>query len=483
MGVNDLWKILEPVKRNEDLSSLRGKKFCVDLSCWICEAQSAKGLQENVPSPHLRNLLFRVLYLSTRLGVKLVFVIDGEPPELKWDAIVKRIQARNGEQSGHLSPPGGRRIGRSHFAQWVSECCTLLKLLGIPYIESPGEGEALCAWLDLLEIVDGCITSDGDAFVYGARTVYRDLSISGKEPSVDCYGIEELESQLNLSRENLVGLAVLLGCDYLPQGVPQVGKIKAMKLIQNIKPDNLIQRFHKWTAMGTFSDKDLSRIEKSIKCKALKDKSFPHPEVIQEYLQDPKVPQQFSFKTFCPDIQKLQEFCLKNLKWNKEKTTEKIQPLITYWQMTSLLEKNITTFVQPEKIVKARVQHKVECYEVEWKNLELGEACPAYFVTVEPRELFAQVYPDPVKKFNEVQAEQNSKKQRTQSTPRIDSFFKNVKRKKESKQQEVEQGVPSEDQSEVILETPSVKKLRLTANGTKTSALQPTEEVIVITDD
>ena len=121
MGVNDLWKILEPVKRNEDLSSLRGKKLCVDLSCWICEFQSAKGLQENVPSPHLRNLLFRVLYLSTRLGVKLVFVIDGEPPQLKWNAIVKRIQARNGEQSGHLSPPGGRRIGRSHFAQWVNE--------------------------------------------------------------------------------------------------------------------------------------------------------------------------------------------------------------------------------------------------------------------------------------------------------------------------------------------------------------------------
>ena len=47
---------------------------------------------------------------------------------------------------------------------------------------------------------------------------------------------------VDLSRENLVGLAVLLGCDYLPQGVPQVGKIKAMELIQNIKPDNLVQR-------------------------------------------------------------------------------------------------------------------------------------------------------------------------------------------------------------------------------------------------
>ena len=31
-----------------------------------------------------------------------------------------------------------------------------------------------------LQIVDGCITNDGDAFLYGARTVYKDLCISGK---------------------------------------------------------------------------------------------------------------------------------------------------------------------------------------------------------------------------------------------------------------------------------------------------------------
>ena len=30
------------------------------------------------------------------------------------------------------------------------------------------------------QIVDGCITNDGDTFLYGAKTVYRDLCISGK---------------------------------------------------------------------------------------------------------------------------------------------------------------------------------------------------------------------------------------------------------------------------------------------------------------
>ena len=128
MGVNQLWNILEPVKRSESLSSLRNKTLCVDLSCWICEARCAKGLKQNVSKPHLRNLFFRLLHL-TRLGVKLVFVVDGEPPELKWEAILRRIQARNAGQNwrtknsqktvtGHGS---GARVRRSHFDVWVRE--------------------------------------------------------------------------------------------------------------------------------------------------------------------------------------------------------------------------------------------------------------------------------------------------------------------------------------------------------------------------
>lgn len=55
-----------------------------------------------------------------------MFVVDGEPPELKWEAIVKRIQARNSGQNWRSKNPqktvtGGCRVGRSHFAVWVRE--------------------------------------------------------------------------------------------------------------------------------------------------------------------------------------------------------------------------------------------------------------------------------------------------------------------------------------------------------------------------
>lgn len=47
---------------------------------------------------------------------------------------------------------------------------------------------------------------------------------------------------VDLNRENLIALGVLLGCDYLPQGVPGVGGKKAMELITVINHRSLIDR-------------------------------------------------------------------------------------------------------------------------------------------------------------------------------------------------------------------------------------------------
>lgn len=38
--------------------------------------------------------------------------------------------------------------------------------------------------------------------------------------------------------------------------------------------------------------------------------------------------------------------------------------------------------------MKARVQQKIECYEVEWQNVSLGETCSPTFATIETREVY-----------------------------------------------------------------------------------------------
>lgn len=85
---------------------------------------------------------------------------------------------------------------------------------------------------------------------------------------MDCYKTSRVQTELHLSRENLVGLAVLLGCDYIPkvatcshialiqtvsamifcqtcagllQGIQGVGKEQALKLIRLLNGQTLLQ--------------------------------------------------------------------------------------------------------------------------------------------------------------------------------------------------------------------------------------------------
>jgi 5'-3' exonuclease len=53
------------------------------------------------------------------------------------------------------------------------ECQELLQHFGIPYIIAPAEAEAQCAWLNEQGLVDGVVTDDNDALLFGARHVYR----------------------------------------------------------------------------------------------------------------------------------------------------------------------------------------------------------------------------------------------------------------------------------------------------------------------
>uniref|UniRef100_A0A8B9HCX3 GEN1 Holliday junction 5' flap endonuclease n=1 Tax=Astyanax mexicanus TaxID=7994 RepID=A0A8B9HCX3_ASTMX len=218
MGVNELWSILNPVRESVPLYSLTGRTLAVDLSLWICEAQHVQAMMGRVTKPHLRNLFFRVSSLL-RMGVKLVFVMEGEAPKIKAETISKRTEGafRRGKTESGPKQAKTTNTGRGRFKAVLRECAEMLDCLGVPWVAAAGEAEAMCAFLDAQGLVDGCITSDGDAFLYGAQTVYRNFNMNTKDPQIDCYKMSRVETELQLKRETLVGLAVLLGCDYIPK--------------------------------------------------------------------------------------------------------------------------------------------------------------------------------------------------------------------------------------------------------------------------
>ena len=54
--------------------------------------------------------------------------------------------------------------------------------------------------------------------------------------------MDHIEQSLHLDRERLVALALLLGCDYQPKGVPGIGKEMALKLLKELQLDNILER-------------------------------------------------------------------------------------------------------------------------------------------------------------------------------------------------------------------------------------------------
>lgn len=465
--MSELWSILDPVRQCVPLYSLAGQTLAVDLSLWVCEAQHVQGMMGKVTKPHLRNLFFRVSSL-TLMGVKLVFVMEGDAPKLKAETMSKRTEMRYGNV--HSKPAAVKNTGRGRFKAVLRECAEMLDCLGVPWVTAAGEAEAMCAFLDSQGIVDGCITNDGDAFLYGARTVYRNFNMSTKDPQVDCYQMSRVQAELGLHRETLVGLAIFLGCDYIPKGVAGVGKEQTLKLIHNLKGQTLLQKFSEWGSdcsersevvvkkvthclvcrhpgsakshersgcvfckserfcspqdydsqcpcewHRTEHTRQASSMEANIRKKTLACERFPFTEIIEEFLvtKDKPAP---PFRRRKPNLLLMQNFALEKMDWPKHYSSEKVLVLVTYTElMNKKHNRHTPAHIQPIRIYKARVRNGVNCFEVIWKKPDhyvFAEGCDEQTEvrTVEEESLFTLAYPHIVQDFNRERAEAQENK-------------------------------------------------------------------------
>ncbi|XP_037556217.1 flap endonuclease GEN homolog 1 [Dermacentor silvarum] len=463
MGVKDLWEVLAPVARKVQLDDLRGKRLAVDLSGWIVESEQ---MRSKIHQPVIRNLFFRCNKLLG-YGIKLVFVLEGTAPEVKEETLSQRNQARGGEGS---KSNGGMLARRRPGLQAISsQCRELLDVLGLPYVQSTGEAEGTCAFLDKNGMVDGCITQDGDAFLYGAKTVYRKLCIEDKDPHVLSYKIADIENKLGLNREKLVALAVLAGCDYFT-GVRSVGKETALKLLDKFGDTGSLERLRDWTRDSKYSKlqetldrnckkgshcgncqhpgtqkshhahgcimcstdtacaksvvsnctcdwhkaeavKSQWRTELDVRKKALDEyDKFPPENVISEFLTDQDDIQSVDSCWQFPSAKKFEDFMYAKLGWGPEESREKLFPLLTRCHLErggSSCEEVVT--LKPVKIVKERVRRNADFYEVEWLATELWtQSSPPN--TLEPQGLFEDVYPELVKAFHDEQNQKSKKK-------------------------------------------------------------------------
>ena len=294
-------------KRKVELPDLANQVIAIDAFNILHQFLSIIRQRDGSPlvdsggrvTSHLSGLLYRTASL-VEAGIKPIFVFDGTPPELKSQTLDKRREIResalekweNAKVEGNLEAAYKYAQASSKVNQEIVEDSKyLLSIMGIPFIQAPCEGEAQAAHMVLKEDADCVATQDYDSFLFGARTVVRNLAVTGKRklPGKSAYvdvepEIIELEESLNslgINREQLIDIAICVGTDY-NKGLEKVGPKTALKLIKKHGDIYTLLR------------------EKGVEIEAV--------EQIREFFIHPEVTNDYEIKWGKPDSEKLIEF-------------------------------------------------------------------------------------------------------------------------------------------------------------------------------
>lgn len=262
MGV----KLFEILPRKEiELSELAGKKIAVDAQLMLYQFMSSIRQRDGTlltdskgqVTSHLQGLFSRSANLMQK-GVKLCYVFEGKAPKLKEQVWLTRKKAKDTAREKFEAAKEAEDVAemRKYAARtsvltqaMVDEAKELIAALGLPIVQAPSEGEAQAAYMSAKGDVFACASQDADSIVFGAKRFIKNLTISEKRKmgkslayvsvKPEIYLLDDILRELNITREQLVYLAMLVGTDYNPGGVRGIGAKKALKLVKEKKPEEL----------------------------------------------------------------------------------------------------------------------------------------------------------------------------------------------------------------------------------------------------
>ncbi|TFH27629.1 MAG: flap endonuclease-1 [Promethearchaeota archaeon] len=255
MGV-DINPLIRDAKKTITFKDLVGKSIAIDAFNTIYQFLSIiRGIdgapltdfQGNVTS-HLSGLFYRTLNIIEH-DIRPIFVFDGLPNPLKMAEIQRRREIRHNETKKYEE---ARDLGETEEASkhaqatskltgdMIQESKEFLHAMGIPTIDAPEDGEAQAAFLVEQKHAWAVGSQDYDSLLFGAQKVVRNLSqsrtrkVKGTTVKVDIewLSLEKVLGEIQISREQLVDVAILVGVDFF-EGIKGVGAKTALKLIQD----------------------------------------------------------------------------------------------------------------------------------------------------------------------------------------------------------------------------------------------------------
>ena len=230
------------------------------------------------------------------------------------------------------------------------EVMALLQLFGVPFIIAPMEAEAQCAALEAAGIVDAVITDDSDAFLFGAKNVFKNIFDDKKY--VEVYRLSDIEKELGLDRQDLIRAALLLGSDYT-SGVKGVGIVNAAEILYAFPGDDGLESFKTWLHEPVDPDElkakpsktSLSLMSRTDRFKALHrtqrqtwevGTGFPNRAVLAAYRNPTISAVEKKFVTWhAPNVEGLRLAAREKFGWPANKTDDLLLPVLQELTSTS----------------------------------------------------------------------------------------------------------------------------------------------------
>lgn len=246
-------------KKEISISDLKGKIVAVDAFNTLYQFLTTIRQYDGTPlmdskgriTSHISGLFYRNINLLQE-GIKPVYVFDGEIPELKQEEIEKRTKAKEQAKQKYQKAKerGDEKDMRKYSSQFVqltdsiiNDAKKLLDAMGIPIIEALGEGEAEASYLARNNLAWAAASQDYDALLYGTPKLVRNLTLARKRKTPTGYAevkpelieFETLLNHLQIDKDQLICLGILVGTDYNPGGIKGIGQKRALDIVQRNK--------------------------------------------------------------------------------------------------------------------------------------------------------------------------------------------------------------------------------------------------------
>ena len=195
-------------------------------------------------------------------GLKLVFVFDGKPPEIKAKTWEKRkrikqeasLKLKLAQEEDNLEEIKKFAARTSILTkEMIHDAKELIQALGLPIVQAPSEGEAQTAYMVKTGKAYASISQDYDNLIFGCPLLIRNLSLEGKRKKAGTLGytvvkpeaiyLQDVLKHLSLNLDQLIVLAILVGTDYNPGGVKGIGPKTGLKLLKEHN-NNFLKIFH-----------------------------------------------------------------------------------------------------------------------------------------------------------------------------------------------------------------------------------------------